>query len=208
MRAVLSTFLTHPKRDEKLGTGPFHFDADRDLLLAENDGNVLRHAHHRLRDYQTSYSHAIIVLDFAFEHQLKPERIVDQIQCNMVQKGWSATRFEVVLIQPELEAWIWQEDSPLMQDVFYRWLSKTERDALPPLRIWLRKEGLWPDGLPKPPDPKAAVERARVAFRSGSPMAIYTEICRRVSVARCQDPAFVCLRDALRRWFPTVGATK
>ena len=204
MQAILGTFLSLDRCNEKLGSGPFRFDADRDMVVAGTDVKAFRDAHVLLRGYQATHRHAVVVLDYEFGHQMEPDKVVSSIQRNMVQAGWAETLFEVVLIQPELEVWIWQ-DNPLVQEVFYRRLKAAERERLPALRKWLCDEQQWPDGMLKPPNPKAAFERAQRAFRAGSSMAICTEIFQRVSVQGCTDPAFGCLRDALRRWFPRGG---
>ena len=60
---------------------------------------------------------------------------------------------DVVIIDPELEAWVWS-DSPHV-DESLGWKVTT-----PALRDWLRAEGLWEDGASKPRDPKEAMEAA------------------------------------------------
>jgi len=209
MHAVLATFLSLDRFFQKLGTAPFSFHAERDLVVPEkgrNDPNVYLQAHVILRGYLATHRHAVVMLDEAWEHRRQPEEIVGHIRRNLVQSGWREGQFEIVLIRPELEVWIWQ-DNPHVQRAFYRRLSAAERARLPPLRTWLRDQGLWPEGQPKPSDPKAAVLRARAQFRAGSQTSIYVEICRSVSLQGCQDPAFHQLRDALRRWFPAPGVT-
>ncbi|HEU5406403.1 MAG TPA: hypothetical protein VFU48_01450 [Nitrospira sp.] len=74
-----------------------------------------------------------------------------------------------------------------------------------PLRDWLRDLGHWPDGEPKPTDPKNAVEVTLGLTRTRRSGAIYGRIVERISPRSCSDPAFVKLRDALRRWFPLGG---
>ncbi len=201
METVFKTFLGLRHRHEKLGTAPFRFDAERDLLLAGNDPAVYRKGHDFLQSYRRTHRYAVLVLDFQFEHQKKPDEIVAEMTSKMIANGWNAEQIQVVLIQPELEAWLWQ-DNPNIQEVFFRNLSPTEKPKAPALRQWLCDQRLWPMECVKPPDPKTAMMKAAEEFRAGAPMAVFTEVFRRVSVHGCQDAAFHTLRDALKRWFP------
>lgn len=206
MRAVFSAFLGLAHKHTKLGTSPFGFDAERDLICSGsrdsgNDPLVMKHGPSLLRPYKETHRHAVVVLDFAFEHKKTPQEIIAELKRAMIGAGWEDSRFEVVVIQPELEVWLWQ-DNPCLQEIFYRNLSPQERASTPPLRDWLREQTLWPDCHPKPPDPKSAMKQAASAFRAGSPSAVFSEVFRRISTHGCQDVAFHSLRDALRRWFP------
>ncbi|MEN8217565.1 MAG: hypothetical protein ABFS56_14585 [Pseudomonadota bacterium] len=65
--------------------------------------------------------------------------------------GWEKDRFVVIVIDPELEAWMWQ-DNPHIAKAFGFNKSSSLRD-------WLCSQGLWPLDSPKPPDPKLAFEK-------------------------------------------------
>lgn len=203
MSAVFASFLERDRRCDTLGTGPFRFDAELDLVTAQgNDPDVFHNAHKYLQGHLETHGHAVVALDFKFGHHFTPAGLVATIEANLRRTGWAQGRFVVVLIQPELEAWIWQ-DHPRLDDVFLERLPRAQRP--PSLRVWLREAELWPDGLAKPPDPKLAAKRAIAAFRCGAQKQVYTKICRTVPVRRCQDAAFGDLRNALRRWFPVPG---
>lgn len=212
MQAVLTTFLTRERSHESLGCGPLRFQPEHDLLVAGTDPKVYHHAHALLRSYAGTHAYAVILLDMDWGHHFAHSEIVEHITSNLVRSGWSRGRIEVVVIQPELEAWIWQ-DHPHVEQVFFRNLREAERDRLREslgaaapgatlLRGWLQAQKLWPAGHPKPSDPKAAVQRAAAEFRSGNALAIYQQICRRISVRGCQELGFLTLRSALQRWFP------
>lgn len=206
MQAVLTTFLTRERAHDSLGCGPFRFHAEHDLLVAGTDPKVYHQAHALLRSYIASHAHAVILLDMEWGHHFTHAQIVEHVTSNLQRCGWDRTRVEVIVIQPELEAWIWQ-DHPHVQQVFFRNLRDVEREHLPSsLRGWLQEQGLWPAGQAKPSDPKAAVLRAALEFRAGNPLVIYQQICRRISVHGCQEPGFRALRQALQRWFPAAQA--
>lgn len=78
---------------------------------------------------------------------MNPELILLVADKNMEE------RTEVVVIDPELEIWVWSA-SPHVEDVL-GWKGST-----PPLRSWLCNQGLWGDDRPKPQDPKRAMEGA------------------------------------------------
>ncbi|WP_025321804.1 methylation-associated defense system protein MAD4 [Deferrisoma camini] len=106
-----------------------------------------------------------------------------------------ADRAEVVVVEPEIEAWVWSR-SPHVERVL-GWAG-----ARPPLREWLKTRGLWPEDRAKPEDPKATVEDALREKRIPRSSALYRELAEKVTLRGCQDAAFGRLCDVLRRWFP------
>jgi AAA domain, putative AbiEii toxin, Type IV TA system len=108
--------------------------------------------------------------------------------------GWG-DRARAIVIDPELEIWVWS-DSPHVPK------APGSRDDLPTLRRWLIDHRLWTEGRPKPDDPKAAMEKIlRINNRPRS-SSIYEDLARKVGLQRCQDGAFLKLRETLVAWFP------
>jgi len=103
-----------------------------------------------------------------------------------------AGRAEVVVIEPEIEAWVWSSSPHVGQVLGWDGNHTT-------LRSWLAEQGLWPDKAPKPPDPKAAVEAVLSKQRIPRSSAIYRNLARRVSLEGCQDAAFLRFRECLTR---------
>jgi hypothetical protein len=133
------------------------------------------------------------MLDTAWEGSPGARAIADGIAGNL--KGrWC--EYAVVVIDPELEAWIWQ-DNPHVS----RGLGHT--NAQQSLRALLAASGEWPNGHDKPPRPKEVVERVLRSNRIPRSAAIYRQIAGRVSVNACTDQAFQALIQTLRGWFPT-----
>ncbi len=106
----------------------------------------------------------------------------------------SNDNFVVIVIDPELEIWILQ-DSDVVEKAF----NYKENISM---REWLEKKGLWKPSLPKPNDPKKAVEEILKISKTPRSSAIYYQISSQVSVRRCADPAFQKLRSAMQKWFP------
>lgn len=98
----------------------------------------------------------------------------------------------VVVIDPELEAWVWQ-DNPNVPVAL---------GAPSDSRRLLDAAGHWPDNQRKPTDPKEALEYLRTRHGADRSKAVFRRVAERVSVGGCVDPAFLHLRDTLRDWFP------
>lgn len=194
MLATFEGFLGRQGFHYSLGTEAFTWDR-RDVLVDEDsDPGVYRRAHETLRPFQRSHRHALIVLDEAWAGSPGAERIRQHIEREMVKSGWDRERFEVVVIVPELECWIWQDKPDLERAVGFRGPGS--------LRQFLKDQGVWPEGQAKPDDPKEALERILRDSRTPRSSSIYKKITSRVSVKDCTDPSFRQMLTALRRWFP------
>jgi hypothetical protein len=122
------------------------------------------------------------------------ELLEAEVRGRLASAGWG-NEADVVVIDPELEVWVWS-DSPKVDECL-GWKGRK-----PPLRKWARTAGLWPPGLPKPPDPKRLVVEALWETKIPRSSAIYARLARSVSVERCTDPSFERLKNRLRAWFP------
>lgn len=86
-------------------------------------------------------------------------------------------------------------DSPEVEQVL-GWAGRN-----PALRTWLETRKLWTVDEPKPHEPKLAMEHALREARIARSPANFGKLAERVSFKRCTDPAFLKLREVLRRWF-------
>lgn len=115
----------------------------------------------------------------------------DCSSCCISASGWHADHFRVVVIEPELEAWIWQRNQ--------RGAAPLGFATVDQLVASVRESGLaWPDGQPKPTRPKEVLEAVCRARGIGFSAALHRSITASVSLVGCQDPAFVHLRTTLR----------
>lgn len=137
----------------------------------------------------------LLVFDYDWDGNLEPDAISTEeaVRRDLTECG-IADRAEVVVIEPEVEAWVWSE-SPHVGNA----LGWEASDV--GLRQWLEAHDLWPPGHGKPPDPKAAVEAALYERRVPRSSSIYRQLASRVSLQRCEDPSFARLCVVLRRWF-------
>lgn len=198
MEGAFQGFFTRDGFHLSMQIARFNFDPTKDIIVGAgaNDPGVYKRAHQLLRLYIRAYLHAIIVLDSEWEGSPGAVTIRDDIRENMVNNGWESDRFEVIVIEPELEAWILQ-DSPHVAQAF----NFREHTSL---RVWLQQEGLWNNQLTKCPEPKEAIQKIERVTGTPRSSAIYKRITNRVSIRYCVDASFQSLCDVLQRWFPPV----
>jgi len=150
-----------------------------------------------LRPMIPVYRHCLVVFDYhgcGREQKLAVDEIEEKVRCRLANSGWG-DRAGVVVIEPELESWVWS-DSPHVD----RCLGWEGRD--PSLRTWLRENNYWTEDTLKPADPKAAVQAALQEMGKPRSSSIYHQLAQCVSLHRCTDPAFHRLKCLLQRWFP------
>jgi hypothetical protein len=193
MRAVFAAFFER-QFHHALACAPFDFNPRIDLMHdpLNTDGGVHRRCHDILRPYLRTHRRALVVLDQQFGGERPAEDVRNEIEDLLNANGW-AGRAAAAVIEPELEVLLWQ-DNPNVE--------RALRHSGPSLRQLLARDGRWPGESPKPPAPKALIQGLIRANRAGAPMAVYGLIASQVSTARCVDPAFHRVRDALRAWFP------
>jgi hypothetical protein len=199
MAQVLKSFLSRGYLEDRLKCRTFDFNFQQDVVVdvrnGNTDGGIHRRAHELLRPYIRSHQNALVILDKNFGAQLPAPVVREEILSNLLRNGWQAGCAEVVVIDPELEVWLWQRGNPHIARVF-------RYDESFPLEEFLGAEGIWPSAALKPVKPKEAAHILLRRFRAGSPMVGYARIVENISVSGCQDPAFSLLASALRRWFP------
>ncbi|WP_445626601.1 methylation-associated defense system protein MAD4 [Nostoc sp. DSM 114167] len=195
MEAAFTGFLTRKQFHRSLGIRQFAFDPQQDIIVeAGSDPGVYNRAHELIRLYQKTHRYAVVVLDNAWDGSPGVERISNNIMENLIETGWDEENCAVIVIDPELEIWILQ-DNRNVEEAF-----RFKKDV--PLRKWLEEKGLWDASALKPADPKKAVEDALKFSRTPRSSAIYKNITSKVSVKGCTDTAFEMLCIKMQQWFP------
>lgn len=204
MQQALIGFLTRSDCFEQynLGTKPFAFDPQEDVFpSAHQDGGTFSIGHELLRPFQTTHRHAVLMLDNKWDGSPGVEAIRDDLSARIVKTGWTIDRFRVIVIDPELEAWIWQR-SQKVADV----LKFSSVDSM--VKAVRAASIEWSDDKAKPSRPKDALKAVATRQRGiGFSNAIHREICEKASVVKCQELSFKQLREALQGWFPLGAQT-
>lgn len=183
-----------------LNIHPISFDPAEDLIrIPGNDSGAYGKGHEWMRARLGKYRHGIVVFDREFGTDLDAQTLSIDLTSRIAQTGWHLDHFRVVVIEPELEAWIWQRNQRVAVPLGFKTVDQLVASVC--------NAGLaWPEGQPKPSRPKEALEAVCRLKGIGFSAALHRSITASVSLIGCQDPSFVQLRAALQRWFPNGGA--
>jgi hypothetical protein len=193
-RSIEATLIGLLGRPRALGTRTIEFDI---FTHPGRDPGCYHRAHDFLRHFQTQYRCALVVFDRAWDGAPAEDglSLEGEVRGRLASSGWDDAA-DVVVIDPELEVWVWS-DSPSVDECL-GW-----RGRRPALRSWANSSGLWPTGQLKPLDPKQLFERALRDTKTPPSSSLYARLSRSVSVERCTDPSFNRLKTRLRAWFPS-----
>ena len=163
----------------------------------QKDPGCCLRAHDFLRAFCRRYSYAIVIFDRegCGREEISRTEIEREVESRLASSGWPDGRARAIVIDPELEAWVWS-DSPRVDHVL-GWGDRT-----PSVREWLDTQEFKILDNGKPERPKEAVEAVLRDVRKARSSAIYRELANQVSLRRCVDPAFNKLTATLRNWFP------
>ena len=182
------------KRQPSLGIDRVTFTIGRHL---QRDPGCRLRAAKWLQAFIHDHAYALVLFDRhgSGQDDLGRRQIQQAVESDLNGAGWEG-RCKAIVIDPELEAWMWTASPHTAR------LLGWESEGNDGLRAWLHGQDCWPDGATKPPDPKSALHMA-MRRKSLRPTArVFESMARRVGLRRCQDPAFVELRQTLQAWFP------
>ena len=150
-----------------------------------------------LSRWPAQYRHALLMFDFegcGLERRHSREEIQKRLDRDFAATDWD-DRARTIVLQPELETWIWN-DSPHVDEVV-GWKGRN-----PTLRRWLLERNFLNEGQNKPLRPKEAFLAALRETRKPKSANLFLQIAERVTLSRCRDDSFLKLVDLLRQWFP------
>lgn len=180
-------------RHQALGIRPITYDV---FWHDKRDPGCWTDAHNYLRLYTRQYRYALVMFDHEGSGQ-EPRRAADlqeELESRLEVNGWAGGRARVIVLEPELEIWVWS-DSPQV-DSCLGWQTRQ-----PDLRTWLRQRNLLAPDAFKPADPKKALEVALREVKTPRSSAIYRQLAEQVSFRGCVDPCFNRFRTILTEWF-------
>lgn len=190
MEQVIAGFLGRERFHESLGCGRFVYNPQLDVIVSPTkDSGMPKYARDLLKSYERTHQHAVIVVDADWVGSPGAMELRGRLEQSLAQR-WE--KFAVIVIEPELEAWI-MSDNPHLARIF---------SCPGNYRQILAEAGWWPSDSVKPPRPKEALEHLKRQYRARASDAEFGKLAAAMSVRQCQDPAFIQLRAKLRAWFP------
>jgi hypothetical protein len=195
MAGVLSALLDQRQRALRVR------DIDYGLMVHPGHDPALRtRAHEDLRGAQGRYRAAVVLLDRegSGAGRQGPEMVEAEIEARLRASGWPPGSAVAIVIDPELEAWVWGQTVPVARALG---LSVEELGQI------LMPFGV--DETGKVRQPKSALRAVlrRLHPRRPRSPAVLAELAKRIGkLERCQDRAFRKLLRVLREWFPAEEA--
>lgn len=196
MEGMLKGFFSRKAFHLSLGCGPFTFDPRQDLMVAhgQNDPGLYTRANEFLQPYSKTHRHAVVMIDVDWVGSPGKDAILQRLRDHLCDAGWIEEHGCGVVVDPELENWVWQDTSHLCSSLGF---SRPFAD----LRAILEDNGFWHPLEAKPHRPKEAMEWVLRRTHTRRSSAIYRHLAMQVSVRGCTDEAFQTLRQAFVRWF-------
>ena len=189
MEQVVKGLLARP---ESLEMAPVRFEVRRH---PRRDSGCRTGAVEYLRAFLRSYRRALVLFDLdGSGSDRSREETQKEVEEVLSRNGWNG-RARTIVIEPELEAWVWSASDKVPEVLGWR-------KEYAELRRWLCDQGLWPEESPTPPNPKKAMERTMQESRSRISSRKFFELANAVSLRRCRDPSFNDFKRTLRTWFP------
>lgn len=189
---MVETMKALLKRHQSLGIRSIEYTVQRHL---RRDPGCRGDAARRLRPHLHQYHKAVVMFDRhgCGRENFSREAIQHEVQRDLASNGWR-DRAKAVVIDPELEAWVWAGSNNVTRSLGW---PKGYDD----LRTWLIGRGLWSAGDPKPSDPKAAMKAVLWETRTPHSPALFGELATRTTWRHCRCPAFAELTQTMKRWF-------
>ncbi len=179
-----------PRLPKILSTKEFTFDMKIHPL---RDAGVRAGSSDFLRPFITNYDYAIVLFDYEGSgDQTSQPQLVQKMENELDINGWQ-NRNAVIIIEPEIENWIWVNSPHLAQE--------TEWEDMPTLDNWLIQKGFKNQNDIKPPRPKEAFEEALKEKQIPRSSAIYKNIAQKASFKGCIDLNFEKFKNTIQKWF-------
>ncbi len=147
-----------------------------------------------LKTFQKKYKFSLVIFDKegCGKESLTRTELEEDVEKTLSFNGW-ANRSKAIVIDPELENWIWIK-SPRLAEII-NW-ENTES-----LYQWLEEQGYLAINNTKPNSPKEAFEKALYISKKRRSSSIYKQIATQVSFKTCIDLSFLKLKDTINNWF-------
>jgi len=147
-----------------------------------------------LASFQNKYRFGLVVFDKegCGNESLSRSELETEVETSLSRTGWR-DRAKVIVIDPELENWIWVKSARLAEII--NW------ENIDSLYQWLSDQEYLTDESPKPKRPKEAFEAALYISKKRRSSSIYKQIASRVSFRNCTDQSFLKFIQCMNDWF-------
>ena len=192
MRRTVEALLNH--RCQAIGIRQPNFDIAHH---PRRDPGCRTEAVDILRKYQHNYLRAMVLFDYegCGSGDVTAIDLETQLENELATSGWSVGSVAVIVIYPELEAWLFGGSFQRLQQTI-DWTGSV------PLQDWFVQEGFLDKGYAKPTSPQVALDALLSVARVARSSNLFEQVAMRQSLVRCQDRAFQKFRHTLQRWFP------
>jgi hypothetical protein len=165
-----------------------------------HDPGCFLEAHEFLRPYIKQAAHALVLFDHegSGQEEQSSSSVSADLMNRLAKCGWTNDRAQVIIIDPELEDWVWSGSSKIEEILGWKGRSLN-------VHQWLAEKGSWREGCAKPDHPKEALEEALREVKVPRSSSLYKQLAENVSLKSCQNSGFNRLKCILRTWFPSGG---
>ena len=158
----------------------------------DRDTGVLNEGLELTRKYRNQFHKFILIFDYdGCGSSESPEEIRERLLNQGRSLGFSEDNLELIIINPELEIWVWKNIIHLAKMV--GWTESQLRD-------WLKSNY----GIEnKKPEKPQAVYRKLLWHRQKPKSADnFRYLAEKISLRNCQEQGFKLFSETLRKWFP------
>lgn len=203
-RRILEVLLT--ERRESLGIRPVAFRIIKDALH-DSSGEAVE----LLRPFRDECSHALLLRDL---HGSGSEaKGAADLEAELLQSlhtsGWPQDTSAVLVVDPEVEAWLRFESVHLQNLIRER--ARRHRAEVDLLYRQVLQEAIRANGgeneIGKPRRPKEVLEQVLEHFGVQRSNALYGRLAEVEGLKNCKVPSFQRLVSILQSWFPAPRAT-
>ena len=180
-------------RHQALRIRPTSFEV---VVHLEHDPGCLLHAAEFLRSRSELFDYAMVIFDKDGCGDDSPRvDLQNRVSSDLRRNGWS-DRAATVVIEPELEVWIWSGSNELPGILGHSSMNYAQ------MKEALSRSNWWPKEYLKPPDPKQAFQWLCKEGAVTKSSDLFRQMAERISFRDCTDLAFEHFLTTLREWFP------
>ncbi len=176
-------------RTVSLAVGHFEFEL---IVHPGRDGGVRSSGPELLRLQRSRFSHALLIVDDEGSGSARGAIETEKELDSRLALVWGP-HAKAIVVEPEIDIWMWGAESHIRDVV--GWTHGVR------IRSWLQSKGHEFDAKGKPIRPKEALHEVFRFCQVPRSSAQYKALATRISLKRCNDPAFLRLSETLQSWF-------